>query len=1655
MSTQFSFHLTEDFVLKYKEESPPWGFQDAGSNALGEITFVRTYSRRKEDGTKEKWFEVCQRVIEGMYSIQKDWAKSNRLPWNDRKAQASAQEAFDRMFTLKWTPPGRGLWMMGTNLVMEKKNSAALQNCFTGETRFITRDGIRTLAEANGEEVEVWTASGWEKATVNSFGVQLVQRITFAPFGARSNHRVVETATPDHRWELKDGTVTTTLKINDVVPAQSVRDESPHQDAYIHGLIFADGSINYTYKNGEFSHMMRLCGDKANEVGHFSTIHYQPNCDGDPVVYYRSATNMKALPTTDDPAYISSFINGWAKFDGALQSTGTIVVSTQNHEAADWLIDHAAIGGYTVIGVNTIDNETNFGPRSAPLVRVSLSPIQKFWTVKSIEPLDYPETVYCAVVPKTERFTLASGVYTSNCAFVSTKDIDRNDPGDLFGWTMDALMLGIGVGFDTLGQDKDMEIFNPSSEENVYVVPDTREGWVESLRLILNSYLRQNQMSVTFDYSEVRLAGEPIRGFGGTSSGPEPLMKLHENIRKVIGGRIGEKLDSRAIVDIVNLIGTCVVSGNVRRSATLSLGTPNDKDFINLKNAEIFPERNSFDSENPGWAWMSNNSIAAEIGTKYEDYIDLIADNGEPGFIWLDVTRNWGRTIDPKDGKDYRIMGFNPSLVAGTKLWTDGGIKEIQELEGKDFIVNNIDGKKSEASCWKSGVNKKVYSVNLKGGHHYEATEEHKWPVYRDGQFKKVKTLDLAPGDNLPNLITKEVYPNGENGSRLEGFIIGWNLGDGWITDRSGKPKTNKKDSRQIGFIVAGQSDIDSGINKIITDFLGELGSASTLMNKTEINVNNPKLREMFDRFSVSNKKNGLPNSVWDHTFSDQYRVGLIDGLISSDGSVDMNHKRIVFSSAHKKITEDLSSLLGFFGIKTSIESTSSIMSFLGNPEKEYFRHTLKISGYENVCNFSEIISLTNTDKQNKIDSIVRLGKKKGKDESSFIEVKSVEFSRHADVWDVTVRDTTHAFQLDHCITGNCAEQPLESFELCVSGDTLVHTKNNGTKTIKSLVGKNVDIWNGKEWTEVTPFSTGKNSLHRVTLSDGSYLDATPKHQWSAKTKTESIFKKRTTEELKVGMILPEFSLTEHVGKRFEDAYRWGWFIGDGYVDNGYAIAIVQEHEADTVFPLLDGKVRAIRKQSTTDSKWYPVVLNEYIPIEIATEIRKEDRIPSEVFDWDKQSLSEFFGGWIDTDGSLIKNPRTDHYVLYGSEGKLRDAQILLRKIGVNHSTLRQFGKLGDETNKGVRSRDLYRLLVPSYEAENISTHLKVAKRFGTKYAKNNAHPLSIIDRSRKQKIVSIELISDEADTYCFTEPKTGMGVFGNVITYQCTLVEVHLNRHEDKADFMRTLKFAYLYGKTVTLLSTHWQQTNAIMQRNRRIGTSLTGIASFADSRGLPELREWMDEGYGKIRHYDNKYSEWLCVRESIRVTTVKPSGSVSILSGATPGVHWGPGGKYFLRAIRFGDSDPLLHLFKAAGYKIEKDVVSSNTQVVYFPISSEHERSEQEVSLFEKIGLAATAQKYWSDNGVSVTLSFDKETETKNVAPALHMYEGQLKAVSFLPMGNQTYPQQPYTQITQAEYESHLGKIMKIDFSAIYDGVDNLEAQGERFCTNDVCVI
>ena len=108
---------------------------------------------------------------------------------------------------------------------------------------------------------------------------------------------------------------------------------------------------------------------------------------------------------------------------------------------------------------------------------------------------------------------------------------------------------------------------------------------------------------------------------------------------------------------------------------------------------------------------------------------------------------------------------------------------------------------------------------------------------------------------------------------------------------------------------------------------------------------------------------------------------------------------------------------------------------------------------------------------------------------------------------------------------------------------------------------------------------------------------------------------------------------------------------------------------------------------------------------------------------------------------------------------------------------------------------------------------------------------------------------------------------------------------------------------------------------------------------------------------------------RQAIRDT-------VSILAGESPGVHWSPGGEYFLRAIRFAKDEPLVQAFRDAGYTIEKASENpANTVVCFFPIHSYARRSEKDVTLFEKAALAAAAQRWWSDNCVSVTLSFKPE--------------------------------------------------------------------------------
>jgi adenosylcobalamin-dependent ribonucleoside-triphosphate reductase len=282
-----------------------------------------------------------------------------------------------------------------------------------------------------------------------------------------------------------------------------------------------------------------------------------------------------------------------------------------------------------------------------------------------------------------------------------------------------------------------------------------------------------------------------------------------------------------------------------------------------------------------------------------------------------------------------------------------------------------------------------------------------------------------------------------------------------------------------------------------------------------------------------------------------------------------------------------------------------------------------------------------------------------------------------------------------------------------------------------------------------------------------------------------------------------------------------------------------------------------------------------------------------------------------------------------------------------------------------------------------------------------------------------------------------------------CCLVETFPAKHKDLEDYLKTLKIAYLYGKTITLSNTHWPETNAKMLKNRRIGLSQSGVVQAFNKFGRRTLYDWCDKAYDYIKELDDEYSNWLCIPRSVRMTSIKPSGTVSLLNGSTPGIHF-PESEYYIRRIRFSNDSHTLAFLKEAGYKVEKDLYSPNTMVVEFPVHEPYfVKSKRNVTMWEQLEIAAQYQHYWADNSVSVTVTF-QENEAPQLKNALEMYETRLKSVSFLKYEETGYQQAPYEPITQEEYEKRIKTAKPLQRMDTQE-----EGSGEKFCTNDTCTI
>jgi ribonucleoside-triphosphate reductase len=281
-----------------------------------------------------------------------------------------------------------------------------------------------------------------------------------------------------------------------------------------------------------------------------------------------------------------------------------------------------------------------------------------------------------------------------------------------------------------------------------------------------------------------------------------------------------------------------------------------------------------------------------------------------------------------------------------------------------------------------------------------------------------------------------------------------------------------------------------------------------------------------------------------------------------------------------------------------------------------------------------------------------------------------------------------------------------------------------------------------------------------------------------------------------------------------------------------------------------------------------------------------------------------------------------------------------------------------------------------------------------------------------------------------------------------CCLVETFPSNHDSLEDYLATLKYAYLYAKSVTLLPTHDPRTNAVMMRNRRIGCSQSGIQNNIAKIGYRTHMQWCDQGYDRIKGLDKKYSDWLCVPRSIKMTSVKPSGTVSLLPGVSPGVHFDHS-EYYIRRIRVQQDSPIVKACIEAGHTVQPCPYGKDSMVVDFPVHVENfVKSKYDASMWEQLELVAQIQRYWADNQVSATVTFNKQ-EAGQIATALSMYETRLKSISFLPLSDHGYQLAPYETITRKEYEQMSANLKPIDLSL------SIHEKEDKFCDGDQCTV
>ena len=295
-----------------------------------------------------------------------------------------------------------------------------------------------------------------------------------------------------------------------------------------------------------------------------------------------------------------------------------------------------------------------------------------------------------------------------------------------------------------------------------------------------------------------------------------------------------------------------------------------------------------------------------------------------------------------------------------------------------------------------------------------------------------------------------------------------------------------------------------------------------------------------------------------------------------------------------------------------------------------------------------------------------------------------------------------------------------------------------------------------------------------------------------------------------------------------------------------------------------------------------------------------------------------------------------------------------------------------------------------------------------------------------------------------------------------CNLTEVVIDATDTKETLLEKIRLATILGTWQSTLTNFkyirktWKDN---CEEERLLGVSLTGIyGNKITATNGKALEALLDEMRDLSVSVNDKEAKSLNINPSVSITCVKPSGTVSQLTGVSSGIHpWYS--EYYVRSVRADNKDPLTQFLKDSGIPFEPDVMKPEvTTVFYFPIKApKNAVLTKDLTAIDHLEMWKTYRTHWTEHNPSVTVNVE-EDEWMRVGAWVFDNFDSIGGVSFLPSVEHSYKQAPYQEISKEEYESWVKKMpdsIRWEMLSLYETTDGTTGSQELSCVAGACEI